>query len=60
MKFLVEQIMSPIVRRVGSLAAGTAVTYGVTVPQAEAIELAIIAVAGIGFDLFNSYNNRNK
>lgn len=60
MKFFYEQIATPLIRRVGSVGAGVALTYGVTASEATAIELAIVAIGGIGIDLVNSYKNRNN
>jgi hypothetical protein len=53
-------VLKPLMRRLGSMAAGALVTYyGITSPETvQAIEAAALAVAMVIADLGHSYLNR--
>lgn len=57
---LLEQILKPTLRRIGSAIAGTAVTLGATTEQVGTIEAAIVALVGVGVDLWLSNRDAKK
>lgn len=46
-----NEILAPIVGRVGTFVAGSLVTYGVAVDHANAIGLGVAALVTVGVDL---------
>jgi hypothetical protein len=57
---LLNGVFLPLLRRLGSLAAGAAVTYGATVDQSLAIEAGVIAASGLVVDLLLSKADAKK
>lgn len=60
MKQILENIVKPLVRRVGSVVAGGLVTWGATAEQAAQIETAVGALALIAVDLWLSNLDKKK
>ena len=60
MKAILENVIKPLVRRVGSVAAGSLVTWGATAQQAAQVEAAIGALALIAVDLWLSNLDKKK
>ena len=54
MKFVLETIVKPMVRRIGSLGAGAVATWGATATQTAQVEAAIAAIALVAVDLWLS------
>lgn len=56
----IREVVQPLVRRLGSMAAGALVTYGANADQVAAIETAVIAAGLVAVDLLLSHWNRKK
>lgn len=60
MKAILENIVKPLVRRVGSVAAGALATWGATAEQTAQVEAAVGALALIAVDLWLSNLDKRK
>lgn len=60
MENLLETLAKPILRRIGSAIAGTAITLGATTEQVGTIEAALVALVGVGIDLWLSNRDAKK
>jgi len=57
---LVDIVVLPLARRIGTAAAAVAITYGATEADASAIVAGVVAVAGLAYDLAVSRWSRRK
>lgn len=57
---LLENVLAPVARRVGSLAAGAVLTYGATADQAASVETLVSAMVLLLADLGQSFVQRKR
>lgn len=57
---LVDLIVLPLLRRIGSLVAGAAAAWGATADQSVTIEASLVALLGIAIDLALSRRDKKK
>lgn len=55
---LLNEVLAPLVRRLGSMGAGAAITYGANAEQVQAIEAGLVALGLLAVDLIASHFNR--
>lgn len=60
MEMLVKELAKPLLRRVGSMIAGSLVSIGFATEQAVAFETALIATLMLTVDLVLSHMDRKK
>lgn len=60
MEMLVKELAKPLLRRVGSMIAGSLVSIGFATEQAVAFETALIATLMLSVDLVLSHMDRKK
>ncbi|MBL4806331.1 MAG: hypothetical protein JKY31_03480 [Rhodobacteraceae bacterium] len=58
MKFLLNELVKPLLRRGGSLLGGFLLTIGVMAPQVDIIVTGAMALASVAIDLLLSHRNR--
>lgn len=58
--FFVKELLAPISRRIGTMAAGGLLALGATQPLAESVELVIPALSAFCIDLILSHRARRK
>lgn len=58
-KFVVQDLLKPVSRRIGTAIAGGLVALGATQPLAEQVELVVPALIAFVADLILSYRERN-
>ena len=59
-KGMFDEIVAPVVRRLGTAAAAGAGTLGATTEMENQVALAVTMLCGVGYDLFMSRRFRNK
>ena len=59
-KLLLSEVVKPIVRRLGSIMAGSLITFGFADDQAIQAAEALVTIGLIGCDLVLSYWERNQ
>lgn len=57
---LLDGLLLPFIRRLGSIVAGSAVAIGATTDQIGTIEAALVALAGVAVDLYQSNRDAKK
>lgn len=60
MQFVLKELAKPLLRRLGSMIAGSLVSIGIATEQAVAFETALIAVGMLSVDLVLSHMDRKK
>lgn len=58
MRFLIDNVVAPLSRRVGTAAGSTAAALGATVGEVAQTEAAVAFLCGLGIDLLLSRVNR--
>lgn len=57
---LLDKLLLPLLRRLGSILAGAAATIGATQDEIGTIEAALLVLAGLAVDLYNSHRDNAK
>jgi len=56
--FVLDEVLKPVARRIGTAIGASLSTLGLTYDAAPAIELVLVILFGLAFDLVVSHRNR--